>query len=62
LLLIFEVGENFDESIDTFNELLKHKNIKVLASGTQAVALLVENFGVKRVKISLYAESMLKNA
>jgi vesicle coat complex subunit len=34
LLLIFEVGENFDESIDTLNALLKHKNIKVLQSGT----------------------------
>jgi hypothetical protein len=51
LLLIFEVGEDFTESEDTFNELLTHKNIKVLTCGTQAVAILVENFGVKKVKI-----------
>jgi CO dehydrogenase/acetyl-CoA synthase epsilon subunit len=62
LLLIFEVGENFDESIDTLNALLKHKNIKVLQSGTSAVALIVENFGVKKVKIGDYAKNMLANA
>jgi len=41
-MLIFEVGENFDESIETLDSLLKHKNIKVMTSGTQAVASLVE--------------------
>lgn len=62
LLLIFEVGENFDESIETLNALIKHKNIKVLQCGTQAVALMVENFGVKKVKISEYAKQMIVNA
>jgi hypothetical protein len=41
-MLIFEVGENFDESTETLDSLLKHKNIKVMTSGTQAVASLVE--------------------
>lgn len=62
LLLIFEVGENFDESIDTLSALIKHKNIKVLQSGTSAVALLVEQFGVKKVKIPDFAKQMLANA
>lgn len=62
MLLIFEVGENFDDSIDTFNELLTHKNIKTLSCGTQAVAILVENYGVKKIKIAGYAANMLKNA
>jgi len=34
LLLIFEVSENFDESIDTLNALLKHKNVKVSQMST----------------------------
>ena len=29
LSLIFEVSESFDDSVDTLNTLLKHKNIKV---------------------------------
>ena len=62
LLLIFEVGENFEESVETFNSLLTHKNIKVLTCGTQAVASMVENFGVKKIKIAEYAANMLKNA
>ena len=61
-MLIFEVGEDFDESIDTLNALIKHKNIKVLTTGVTAVAILVEHFGIKRIKIGNYAESMLKNA
>ena len=62
LLLIFEVSEAFDESIDTFQALLAHKNVKVLTGGTLAVALLVEHYGVQKVKIGQYAERMLKNA
>ena len=62
LLLIFEVGENFDESIETLNALIKHKNIKVMQCGTQLVALLIENFGVKKVNIKEYAKQMLVNA
>ena len=56
LLLIFEVGENFDESIETLQGLIKHKNIKVLATGTIAVGILVSNFGVKKIKIAEYAK------
>lgn len=62
LLLIFEVGENFDESIDAINALLKHKNIKVLGSGTTCLAILISNFGVKKMKISEYSGQVIKNA
>jgi len=33
-----------------------------MTSGTTAIALLVENFGVKKITISFFAEVMLKNA
>jgi len=33
-----------------------------MACGTQAVAILVENFGIKKMRIPDYAEQMLKNA
>ena len=33
-----------------------------MIGGTQAIAILVENFGVKKIKISLFADIMLKNA
>ena len=62
LLLIFEVGENFEESIDTINALIKHKNVKVLQSGTVALGVLVANVGVKKIKIAEYAKQMLANA
>jgi len=62
ILLIFEVGEVFDESIDTLNAFIQHKNLKIMTSGVVAVAVLVEHFGIKKVKISNYAENMLKNA
>jgi len=62
LLLIFEVSEAFDESVDTFSALLAHKNVKVLTNGIIGLALLVEQYGVKKVKIQQYAEQMLKNA
>ena len=29
LLLLFEVSENFEESVECFCELIKHKNVKV---------------------------------
>jgi hypothetical protein len=35
LLLIFEVGENFEESTETLTELLKHKNVKVSITNNQ---------------------------
>lgn len=33
-----------------------------MTCGTMAVALLLENFGIKKVKIADFAEQMLKNA
>lgn len=62
LLLMFEVSEKFDISIDVLNALISHKNIKVLTSGNIALAALVENFGVKKIKIAEYGTNMLKNA
>ena len=61
-LLIFEVSENFDQSIECLNGLLSHKNVKVIACGCTAVASLIENYGVKKVKIAEYTANMLKNA
>lgn len=61
-LLMFEVSENFDDSIETINAVISHKNIKVLTSGIVALAALVECFGVKKVKIAQYGTNMLKNA
>ena len=61
-LLIFEVSENFDDSIEALNGLITHKNIKVLTSGNIALATLVEQFGVKKVKIAQFGTNMLKNA
>ena len=62
LLLLFEVTQNFDDSEDTLQTLLKHKNVKVLSNAVLALAQLVENYGVKKIKIANYAEVMLKNA
>ena len=41
-LLMFDVSENFDDSIETINTVISHKNIKVLTSGIIALASLVE--------------------
>jgi hypothetical protein len=38
LLLLFEASENFEESIDCFLDLIKHKNVKVQQSGIIALA------------------------
>lgn len=62
LLLLFEVTQNFDDSEDTLQTLLKHKNVKVLSNAVLALAQIVENYGVKKIKIANYAEVMLKNA
>ena len=62
LCLIFEVSEKFDESIDTLNGLIAHKNVKVTTSGCLALAHLVDQFGIKKLKIGDYAANMLKNA
>mmetsp|Transcript_34357 Transcript_34357/g.52644 ORF Transcript_34357/g.52644 Transcript_34357/m.52644 type:complete len:112 (-) Transcript_34357:6245-6580(-) len=62
LMLTYEASETFDESFETLLAYSKHKNVKVMTSGTQAVALLVENFGPKRFDIREFSEQMLKNA
>jgi len=62
LILLFEVSENFEESIDTLSEVITHKNVKVMQSGCIAVAALLEAFGLKKVNIKHYSEQMLKNA
>jgi peroxiredoxin family protein len=33
MLLMFEVSEDFEASLDTLQELAKHKNVKILACG-----------------------------
>ena len=62
LLLMFEVSENFEDSVECLCELAAHKNIKVMTCGTTAVASLLEAFGHKKMRIPDYAEQMLKNA
>lgn len=62
ILIMFEVSEDFEVSLETLQELANHKNVKILACGIQAVAILLENFGIKKIKIPDYAELMLKNA
>jgi len=59
---MFEVSENFQDSVETLNKMATNKVPKVAASGTLCVALLIENFGIKKMKVGEYAESMLKNA
>lgn len=61
-LLLFEASEVFDESIETMQGLLKHKNVKVLSNACLALGALVAAFGPKKVKIAEYAETMLKCA
>ena len=71
-LMLFEVSEAFDESIDTMLELLKNKNVKVgslcfdilqiVTSACTAIAALVESYGIKKVKVANFTEVMLKNA
>jgi hypothetical protein len=56
LLLMFEVSENFEDSVETMCELAAHKNIKIMTCGTIAVASLLEAFGHKKIRIPDYAE------
>ena len=50
-LLLFEVGEDFTEAMETLLALCSHKNVKVMTSGVVAVAALVDAYGIKKVKI-----------
>ena len=43
ILLIFEVGEVFDESIDTLNAFIQHKNLKV---STRKQLILIFYFNI----------------
>jgi hypothetical protein len=51
-LLLFEVSENFEDSIDTLKELIKHKNVKVQTSGINALTQLVLWYSPKKIKIT----------
>lgn len=59
---MFEVSENFTDCVETLNKLATNKVPKNAASGTLAIALLFETFGIKKMKVGDYTETMLKNA
>lgn len=61
-LSIFEMSNDFDESIQTLRTHLTHKNVKIVANANLALAHLVSNYGAQRVKISAYEEIMIMNA
>ena len=61
-ILAEELGVDAHLALAPNHVYIKHKNIKVLQSGTSPVALLVEQFGVKKVKIPDFAKQMLANA
>ena len=60
--LLFEVTENFADCGDVLCGLIAHKNVKIQACGTLAVASLMKEWGLKRFKLQDYADAILKCA
>jgi len=62
IILIFEVSGEFEMSIETLQEMIQHKNVKVVANATTALASIVDHFGVSQMDINLFIPHVLKVA
>jgi len=62
IILIFEVSGEFEMSVETLQEMIQHKNVKVVANATTALASIVDHFGVSQMDINLFIPHVLKVA
>ena len=62
LLTLFQISEDFQASVEVLNGLANNKNKKVAACGIQAIAILLDNFGLRKVLFLDYSQNMLVNA